>query len=143
VISWGLDAGFTAEFDWVGTRDPSPWLAAPAGIAFLEELGVDAVRRYNHDLAWRAAQSLTDRWRTPLELREDHVGSMVTVPLPASLGRTADAALQLRNALLFDDRIEVQLHAGRGRLWVRISAQVYNDWSDIERLAQAIDRRTR
>ena len=29
VLSWGLDKGFTAEFDWVGTRDPTPWLAAP------------------------------------------------------------------------------------------------------------------
>ena len=44
VISWGLDLGFTAEFDWVGTRDPSSWLAAPAGIAFLRDLGWDDVR---------------------------------------------------------------------------------------------------
>ena len=50
VISWGLDLGFTAEFDWVGTRDPSSWLAAPEGIAFLRDLGWDDVRQYNHDL---------------------------------------------------------------------------------------------
>ncbi len=141
VISWGLDEGFTAEFDWVGTRDPSPWLAAPAGIAFLEELGADAVRRYNHDLAWRAAQSLTERWKTSLEISGEHVGSMVTLPLPQSFGATADEAVRLRNALLFEDRIEVQLHAGYGRLWTRISAQVYNDDSDMERLGEAVDRR--
>jgi len=29
VISWNLDQGFTAEFDWIGTRDPSAALAAP------------------------------------------------------------------------------------------------------------------
>ena len=32
MISWGLGRGFTAEFDWVGTRDPSAYLAAPAAI---------------------------------------------------------------------------------------------------------------
>jgi isopenicillin-N epimerase len=141
VISWGLDEGFTAEFDWVGTRDPSPWLAAPAGIAFLDELGLDAVRRYNHDLAWHAARSLTTRWQTPLEIREDHIGSMATIALPASLGSTADDALRLRNALLFEDGIEVQVHAGHGRLWTRVSAQVYNDEDDVARLGDAVERR--
>jgi isopenicillin-N epimerase len=141
VISWGYDTGFTAEFDWVGTRDPSPWLAAPAGLAFLEELGADRVRRYNHDLAWRAAVALADRWRAPLGIREEHVGSMATIPLPESLGSTPDEALALRNALLFEDGIEVQLHATHGRLRLRISAQVYNDWADIERLGDAVARR--
>jgi len=141
VISWGLDDGFTAEFDWVGTRDPSAWLAAPAGIAFLEELGVDAIRRYNHGLAWRAAAHLTGRWNTALGVGEPHIGSMVTVPLPERLGSTADDALTLRDALLFDDRIEVQVHAGHGRLWARVSAQIYNDDTDIERLGDAVERR--
>ncbi len=30
VISHGLGRGFTAEFDWVGTRDPSAWLSVQA-----------------------------------------------------------------------------------------------------------------
>jgi len=141
VISWGLDEGFTAEFDWVGTRDPSAWLAAPAGITFLEELGLDDVRAYNHDLVWRAAGELSSRWHTRLEIAEAHVGSMVTIPLPESLGSTDEDALALRNGLLFDDRLEVQLHARHGRLWTRISAQVYNDERDIDRLGTAIERR--
>jgi isopenicillin-N epimerase len=141
VISWGLDQGFLAEFDWVGTRDPSPWLAAPVGLAFLRELGFDAVRRHNHDLAWRAAEDLTKQWGTTLERDEASVGSMVTVSLPDSLGATAQDAARLRDALLDADHIEVQVHAGYGRLWVRVSAQVYNDLTDIERLGEAITRR--
>ena len=66
---------------------------------------------------------------------------MVTVPLPLSAGTTDDEAARLRVALLVEDQIEVQLHAWRGRLWVRVSAQVYNDLGDIERLAQAVARR--
>jgi len=141
VISWGLDQGFTHEFDWVGTRDPTPWLAAPAGIEFLEELGFEQVRAYNHALAWRTGQWLTDRWNTRLDRDESSIGTMVTVPLPESFGQTREDAVRLRQALLFEDAVEVQLHAGHGRLWVRVSAQVYNDWSDIERLAECIRAR--
>ena len=141
VISWGLDKGFVAEFDWVGTRDPSPWLAAPAALAFLEELDYEAVRRHNHDLAWRAAVALTSRWGTTLERDEASVGSMVTIPLPASLGAAVDDAARLRDALLNEARIEIPVVAGHGRLWTRISAQVYNDWEDIEKLGVGIDKR--
>ncbi len=141
VISWGLDKGFLAEFDWVGTRDPSAYLAAPEGIAMLRELGLVAVRGYNHRLAWDAARMLGERFGTSLAVKEASVGSMVTIPLPQRLGSTREDATRLRDTLLFEDRIEVQLHAGRGRLWVRVSAQVYNEMKDVERLAHAITAR--
>ena len=64
------------------------------------------------------------------------VGTMVTVRLPARAGTTPDEAARLRLALLLEDKIEIQMHAFRGRLWVRLSAQVYNDLSEVERLAQ-------
>lgn len=141
VISWGLDLGFTAEFDWVGTRDPTPWLAAPAGIDFLESLDFAAMRRYTHDLVWDGGQDLTARWGTSLEIEETAVGSMITLPLPASFGsQPADAGV-LRDALLFQDRIEVQVQAIQGRLWVRVCGQVYNDARDLERLGAAVAAR--
>ena len=71
------------------------------------------------------------------------VGALVTVPLPERAGTTADEATRLRLSLLVDDRIEVQVHAWRGRLWARVSAQVYNDRSDIEHLADAVLRKLR
>ncbi len=140
VISWGLDQGYLAEFDWVGTRDPSPWLASPDGIAFLHELGFDGVRRYNHDLAVRAAALLADRWGTRLGVDERDLAFMATVPLPERLGTTPEDAARLRDRLLFEDRIEVQVHAAHGRLWARISVQVYNEMADYERLAEAVER---
>jgi selenocysteine lyase/cysteine desulfurase len=70
------------------------------------------------------------------------VGTMVTVPLPQETGTTDADATRLRLALLLEERIEVQLHAWRGRLWTRVSAQIYNDRSDIARLADAVARRS-
>ncbi|HEY2924034.1 MAG TPA: aminotransferase class V-fold PLP-dependent enzyme [Candidatus Eisenbacteria bacterium] len=142
VISWGLGKGFAAEFDWVGTRDPSAYLAAPAAIAFMEELGIEAARTYNHALAWEGARLLCARWNTALELDEAMVGTMATVSLPARTGSTKEDAARLRDALLEEDRIEVQLHAWRERLWVRISMQIYNELGDVERLAAAVGART-
>jgi isopenicillin-N epimerase len=141
VISWGLDQGMAAEFDWVGTRDPSPFLAAPAGIAFLEKLGFDAQRSYNHELAWWAALRLTDRWGTVPGMREHDVGVMATVPIPPVFGETRDDATRLRDQLLFEDRIEAPVIAIGGKLYVRVSAQVYNERDDVERLAEAVARR--
>jgi isopenicillin-N epimerase len=138
VISWGYELGYSAEFDWIGTRDPSPWLAAPVGLAFLEELGFDAVQRYNHSLAVDAARMLAARWNTRFEIDDADIGFMATVPMPDRCGSTGEDAARLRDRLLFERGIEVQVHAGHGRLWARISAQVYNEMSDYERLAEAV-----
>jgi isopenicillin-N epimerase len=140
VISWGYGRGFTDEFDWVGTRDPTPWLAAPDGIRFLESLGYDELRRHNHDLAWRAARYLSDRWKTPLGVTESDVSCMVAVAAPESVGSTTADAVRLRDTLLFDEAIEVQVHARASRVWIRVSAQVYNEDADMERLEGAVSR---
>jgi len=57
-------------------------------------------------------------------------------------GEMDNAAARLRDALLHQDNIEVQLHATKGRLWTRVSTQIYNDRADIERLADAVLSRT-
>ncbi|HYL06346.1 MAG TPA: aminotransferase class V-fold PLP-dependent enzyme [Thermoanaerobaculia bacterium] len=138
VISWGLDLGLAAEFAMPGTRDPSPHLAAPAALDFMRELGVEAVREHNHGLAWRGARRLAVLWDVPFAVPEPMIGTMATVPLPEVLGATRDEAELLRDALLFADGIEVHLFAWRGRLWTRISCQVYNDLEDVERLGAAV-----
>jgi isopenicillin-N epimerase len=142
VVSWGHDKGFREEFEHIATCDPTSLLAAPEGIALLREWDFDACVTYMHGLAWEAAGILTERWRTTFDIPRDMAGAMVTVPLPEGAGTTDADAARLRLALLVEDRIEVQLHAWRGRLWTRVSAQIYNDRSDITRLADAVARRS-
>lgn len=143
VISWGLGLGWHAEFDWVGTHDPTPFLCAPAGLAFIDDAlgGRDALWAHNHALAWRSGERLTARWGLPWTAPRAMVGSMVSLPLPAALGRGAEAAAALKDWLLYERAIEAQILAIDDGLWLRISAQAYVDDEDIERLAAAIDER--
>jgi isopenicillin-N epimerase len=143
VISWGLDEGFTTTFDMPGTRDPSPHLAAPAAVDLFLTWGLEDIERYRRELAWEAALHVSRRWNTAFETPAAMIGTMVTVTLPARLGSTPEEARQLRDALLFEDGIEIPVHAYRDRLRARISAQVYNDMEDIERLAAAVLTRLR
>ncbi|MFN8587648.1 MAG: aminotransferase class V-fold PLP-dependent enzyme [Candidatus Eisenbacteria bacterium] len=141
VISWGLDHGFTHEFDWVGTRDFTPWLSAPAGFEYLESLGEPAVRQWNHALAYGGALVMAARWGVEFETPESMIASMATVPLPGSLGSTPEDASRLRDALLFEDRIEVPVLVRDGRLWIRVCGQVYNEPAEYEALAEAVAKR--
>jgi isopenicillin-N epimerase len=138
VVSWGSGRGFHAEFEHHATCDPTSYLAAPEGMSLLREWDYDAVLAYMHSLAMEAGRVLTDRWETTLDIPKDMRGAMITVPLPEDAGATTGDATRLRLSLLVDEGIEVQLHAWRGRLWARVSAQVYNDRSDIVRLADAV-----
>jgi isopenicillin-N epimerase len=139
VISWGYEAGFTQEFDWVGTRDATPWLCAEDGIRFVrDDLGGASLYARNHALAWHAAQVLTSTWGTLLELPESAVASMISVMTPERCGTTKPDAQRLRDRLLYEHNIEVQAHARAGRVWVRLCAQAYNDERDIECLAAAV-----
>lgn len=141
LISWGHGQGFLHEFELTATADPTSYLAAPEGIACLQDWDFDACVNYMRGLAWDAGRILTERWGTTVEQPCDMVGTMITVPLPAGAGSDTAAATRLRLALLVEDRIEIAMHASAGRLWARVSAQVYNDRADVERLAEAVARR--
>jgi isopenicillin-N epimerase len=89
VISHAYGGGFTAEFDKVGSRDPSSWLTVPAAIAFHERLGGAALRRRNRKLALGMAERLADALGSDLGAPPSLFGSMTTVRLPTGLRPTA------------------------------------------------------
>jgi isopenicillin-N epimerase len=141
VISWGLDNGLAAEFDLVGTRDPTPFLTAPVAVDLQHQWGGPAIVQHNHDLAWRSAHRLAEAWGTVFDTPEEMIGPMASITLPASLGSTKAQAAALQTSLLADDHIEVPIAPSGDSLRVRICAQIYNDDRDYERLAEAITRR--
>jgi isopenicillin-N epimerase len=136
VISNRWGQGFPAEFDWAGTRDPSAWLATPEAIAFLGSLGLARYREYIHRLALEAAALIAGAWRVDVTAPPALLGAMATLPLPDALqGR---AAAEIHDALWERRRVEVPVLEIDGRLWVRISGQVYNELADYAALAEAV-----
>ena len=137
VISHGYDQGFTAEFDWIGTRDPSAWLAVPAALDFHARLGGPRLRERNIALARQSAAILAQRWGTPRGTPDAMTGSMAAVRLPIAADPTRERALELRKWLLDTHHIEAAIMPFAGALWARISLQAYNEPADIRRLADA------
>lgn len=133
-ISHGYDSGYLSEFDWTGTRDPSACLAVTAAIEFRQNLGEAQVRGYNFALASRAARMLAEHWGTILPAPLTMLGAMATVELPPILDPVA-----LHDALWNAHHIEVPVLAFSDKLWVRISAQVYNEFDDYLHLADALE----
>jgi isopenicillin-N epimerase len=135
VISHGYGQGFTAEFAWVGTRDPSAWLSVPAAIDFHGRLGGAHLRERNAALAREQAMMLARTWATERGAPDPLTGSMAAVRLPLCEPATPERALELRRTLFDDHRIEVPVTAFAGALWARISAHAYNRAEDYARLA--------
>jgi isopenicillin-N epimerase len=147
IISWGLDNGLAAEFDGPGTRDPSALLTVPFALDYLAELGAtyatatggsDGVLTHNHNLAWSTGRRLAEAWNVSFTTPESMIGAMVTVRLPERLGRSADAANAV-NDQLFAGNIEIPIFSIQNELFLRVSAQIYCDGSDIDRLLEVVD----
>lgn len=134
-ISHGYGKGFTAEFDWIGARDPSAFLCVSAAIAVHERLGGTALMQRNAELAGEAARFLVKTWNTHLGGPPAAFAAMATVRLPGTLPATDQQATQLRICLADEHRIEAVIVAYAGALWLRLAAQAYNELADYQRLA--------
>lgn len=137
VISWGLDHGITAEFDLIGTRDPSPHLTAPFAIEHMREYGLEAIYAYNHELAWWTGNMLAEAWGRPFTTPESMIGAMVNVLLPERFESTESNADRVRDAL-DEAGFEVPVFAGPHGLETRVSLQIYCEHDDVKRLADAV-----
>jgi isopenicillin-N epimerase len=155
------ESPFRLEFDWTGTSDPTAYLSIPAALDFLDGLlpgGWPDVMRHNHELVVAGRQTLLNAIGGEPLAPDTMLGSLAAIELPEDLRPSptppaADAdphatypADPLRDALSDQDHIEVPVFtwphtpadtAPRRRL-LRISAQLYNEPADYERLASAL-----
>ena len=141
VMSHHFEKGFAAEFEWLGTRDPSAWLAVPSALRYVARLGWERVRGHNWHMATWASHMLSGRWGVErLIVQESMHGSMATIPLPGKLASlTEEQARSLQSHLYRKYRIEAPVVLWQDRWHVRISCQVYNTPDDYERLARAVE----
>ena len=135
-ISHGYGLGYTAEFDWIGTRDPSAWLSVPAAINFHMRMGGPSLRERNIKLARASATQLALLWKTERGSPDNLTGSMATIRLPLSGAATIERAIEVRARLFEAHRIELAITPFSGSLWARISAHAYNEPTDYQRLSE-------
>lgn len=136
VASAGAAEGYPRSFTYLGTQDPTAYLALPAALGFpREHLGMSFV-----ELRERNEALLNDG----LELLANYLGIAPArpngLPLRAiELGREADdATAAAMTQALREDGVEVAMTSVGGRLHARVSVQAYVELADFERLAQAL-----
>ena len=129
--------GLHLAFDWTGTYDPAPVLAAPAAINWLTHLGWEQIRARQRDLAAGGAAAIALALGTRVPVDEHFASALRVAELPQPL--TFDQARAVERRLLEDHRIEVPIMAmtGAWRL-VRVSGAIYNEPADYEALARAL-----
>jgi isopenicillin-N epimerase len=128
-----------AELDWAGTHDPSAYLAVPAAIAHVAELGGDwpSTIARNHALAVemreRLVAALGGDARAYLA-PDDALGAMATVAIVPPAGV---APKQLEQRLLRDDWEVAIVDFPRAPL-VRVSAHLYNRAEQADELGEKL-----
>jgi len=161
LVSWGRSLGgrparWQDDLNWLGTRDPAPFLAVPAAIEFLERIGFETFRQQTHELARYARQRIEETLGQIATIPDssDWYGSMIAVPLAEGRGQKSEdrsgeqshrkkksppnAIHPLQQWLWDRHRIEVLVTECHGRRYLRASCQLYNSKSDINALAEAL-----
>jgi isopenicillin-N epimerase len=149
-ISHGFDpaaggARFREEWDWTGTLDPTAWLAVPECIRFLGGLlpgGWGELMARNRALCLAARVRLASALGQAPPCPDGMIGAIAALPLPAA--PPSAPASRLGHEALADWTRERGVETwffpwpGPGGKVVRVSAQLYNDESQYERLAQLL-----
>jgi isopenicillin-N epimerase len=133
---------FLLEFGWTGTSDPSALLCVPEAIRAMGALlpgGWPALRGHNRATALAARDLLCEALGCSPPAPDAMIGALAAVPLPGAPS-SPPRLDPLQDALLERWGIEVPVFAWPAppRRLLRISAQIYNDRPQYERLAEAL-----
>jgi len=147
VISHGLTAPLTgsqtrfrAEFDWIGTDDPTPFLTWPTAIENVGAMmpgGWEAIRQRNRELTLAARDRLCAVLGIAAPAEDALIGCLATLPLPAGRRPELDAHA-LHNLLADTYRVQVPVFDWGGQRLLRVALHLHTDLEDIEALALAL-----
>ncbi|KAG9015085.1 hypothetical protein FRB94_004204 [Tulasnella sp. JGI-2019a] len=146
--SWGYVSppekpDFAFVFEWTGALDLAPYLSIKAALEFRESIGGEkAIQQYCNTLAPQGGKRMAEILGTETaDPNEEYTGTMTNVRLPLPLNQdespTAKAA-ELMVELNEEYNTFVAVFEHNGSLWVRASAQIWNELSDFEYTARAL-----
>lgn len=142
-----------SSFAWDGCRDYTALLTSSSALRLWKKFpnnGIIGIRLYMSSLLNDAVKLFIREWKLieddfpgPVELRLNN--TMCLIPLPNTVrgintikDNTDKEAFQLQELLHHNYKVEVPIKCLHGRLYVRLSAHIYNTIKDYERLAQVI-----
>ena len=145
VVSWGWQADpefstgsqYLDHLQWMGTDDPSAFLAVPAAISFMEQNHWPEIQRDCQELLFSAVQKLEQHLNTAniSKIGDQFSHQMAALELPVQL------QMETVKATLYEKyNIEVPCYQWEGRNIIRVSIQGYNSTEDVEKLVTAIDQ---
>ncbi|WP_420622855.1 aminotransferase class V-fold PLP-dependent enzyme [Candidatus Poriferisodalis sp.] len=150
VISHGYNGGWPSEgghlhaqFDWTGTHDPSAWLTVPDALTTVEAMHPDGwpgVRNVIRERCLQGRERLVEALSIESPAPGDMIGAIASVPLPPADNSGSAIFDPLMGALRDRHGIEVPVFtwpAPPERV-LRISAHLYNQQGDYDRLAEAL-----
>ena len=153
VLSHGFASGFNSDFTWTGLKDYSAFLGLYSTLEIWTRVlgGFDRAIDYCTSLARDAADYLAKEWGTSLLVEPELCSTMHCVQLPymfickvvnepdyLSLNLNYGYSEKVQNYLYHMHLIEVPIKAIQNKLYVRISAHVYNNLDDYKVLAKAV-----
>ena len=138
--SWDFEAGFPKSFFSQGTDDYSSYLATPHAIKFCESIGADKLDAHNREVLGDAATMLQSHWGTetvvPTEISSPWM-RLIQLPLKKQLSKPECDALTLK--ISQELKIETVIVPPGDATYVRLSAFIYNEPADYEKLKQVPD----
>ena len=107
----------------------------------MDRFDESAIRQHNHILIRDAIGILADIWKVPITTPKAMTAAMTLVLAPDSLpyAATDEGRVQLGADLQNRHKIVVNpALAHGGRIWIRITAQIYNCLEDYQKLGKAV-----
>ncbi len=132
---------FLLEFDQFGTSDPTPWLAIPAAVDFLQALYGDlpALMAENHARTLQARKRVAEVLQSDLPCPDAMIGAMASVELtrlPQVLPGLDPLHVQLDQQ--FNIEIPVLTWPSPSIRVLRLSIHAHTRDADVERLCAAV-----
>ncbi|CAO3563237.1 unnamed protein product [Mortierella alpina] len=135
-ITGDYKSGFEHEFSWAGTQDYSSLLSILPALKFRKQYGEDAIISYTHNLAVEGGKVMAKILGTNGLTPDEHqIANMVNIRLPIKdINHPKAEGTYLMNTIMDRYNVFTPAYKHNGYLWTRVSAQIYLELSDFERL---------
>ena len=139
VTSWGWESDhptssqFVDFHEWQGTRDLSPFLAAPLAIDFCNAHDWPAVQAEGHRLALLTRTRINELTGLDSIAPDESIGQLASIRLPDYVDPIA-----LKEQLFDEFRVEAPLPVWNGRTFIRVSFAACNTEADSDAVVAAL-----